>query len=948
MPSAIDPGREIGDLDARMRRDRGLDLRIADVAASLSDLPPQQAIENARNALIGRVADLQAALSDVSATIQRLEDLARVVRFTDEGWPARRDELLGELSTDPSGGLAGWLSDWFIAVAARRVAALDRLMSLKDALPPGSQVLFRRCQATTSALEQGTWGVAVPLLIRGARGIPIVGDVIPDSDTRRDLWVLLVRFALRLGRDDDARALLDEAIGAGSQPILQALTLRLEWSDAGPAPADLMSKAAGSPDAAAEIARLISLTAGSSRSPDLRLDAASTAARTAVAAARTLNDANQQVLRLLDPVPAELHFALGERARREGNADIAVTSFESAAAAAENLAVRAEAHLQLSEMAMEAGDARRRRDELLAAAVAWGDAGQGDRSAAIAEDLLARDPRNEDPRNAEVRCQLASAHIMLASNTTSAAERASHYHLALDVAGPVAGLLEITTPEGADRAWLSSWAAWNESYAHQGLSELDGEEQANHRWLALDAAARAVQWQPAHASMWAAVDDSAFVLKLWALSELAAAQAAAFDSTRDRVARHAATLANLGEFDRSLEVLGQPEGAFEANMRAHVLLRLGRADEALAAFREQPPEPAWPWAGSSYVSAVVLADSYEQAVTAAKELDATLRSRRSETAIQIIVAYLSLVMSDDRRVESLQAELLAKGEHSADFALAAVRTAQNRPDEAHALFLSGVREFTTLDEVDSWEQIDKPTTIAVLRARGVRPPDLTEVDKEVAIVREALIRRRDVRLEIADTSDDVADPTTMDAAKVRALELVDLGESAAERTSLQDSALDVVESIPAATDPGPVVISLVCPASWFAGVDSPTEQHEMFLRALPELRLTSAAPIPSLTVSVDDSLEPDGYRIQVADVVLGSGTVPLTTRLLPQSALALLPAGSVPATSTTGSGHPAAEPGFVSVVGGDPFVDALSEPTLDVLMRRLEEAVTTHPDEVAP
>ena len=52
----------------------------------------------------------------------------------------------------------------------------------------------------------------------------------------------------------------------------------------------------------------------------------------------------------------------------------------------------------------------------------------------------------------------------------------------------------------------------------------------------------------------------------------------------------------------------------------------------------------------------------------------------------------------------------------------------------------------------------------------------------------------------------------------------------------------------------PVRVEL--PPSWFAGMNDPLNEHPLFLRYLPELRLRSRTTIPPVQVSTDDGLEP--------------------------------------------------------------------------------------------
>lgn len=105
---------------------------------------------------------------------------------------------------------------------------------------------------------------------------------------------------------------------------------------------------------------------------------------------------------------------------------------------------------------------------------------------------------------------------------------------------------------------------------------------------------------------------------------------------------------------------------------------------------------------------------------------------------------------------------------------------------------------------------------------------------------------------------------------------------------------------PTDTGAGADTLRVFLPASWFAGLTDPVSQHEIFLVALPTLRVTSPVPIPTVRVVAAPELEPDGYLVLAADdIVLSQGTVPADRRYLPDHALpvghALEPDDRVPA-----------------------------------------------------
>ncbi len=743
-----------------------------------------------------------------------------------------------------------------------------------------------------------------------------------------------------------------------------------------------MAIGAGSPDALLELARVVNITAGVSGSSDLRVDTGMTAARTAIAAAESLDEADEQVARLLDPVPAEIYLALAERALATDEPDLAKRSLEHATTTALNEAVRGEAHDQLAALAQHAGDGEQERTERLAAAIAWDRAERADRALASAAALVVL-----DPQHAEARCRVASSLILL-SWATPKEIALPQLRRALEVNEPVAAIVEAQALQLTDRDWLRAWALWNEGSARRRLAAFDGEPRADHRWRALLAALRTVAVVPTNGSMWTGLADAAFELDLLSMAELAAGKATRLDPSRDKIAQHVRALANLGEFERALDVLGDPTNPFEWNMQAHVRVRLGQARTAAAVFDAHRPEPDSQWARLSHVTSLLLVDRRAEAVAAAKDLDASLRARLSETEIRSVAARESLILGNDERVEALTTDLRASGEHNSDFELAVVRTVQGRHLDAASLFASYVRSFTSQDDVACWEHIDLDVLALVLADRGDPLPDLSEAQRELDELRTRSVARRDPLAELDLADSDGADDTSVAAAKDVGRTIVAVAgddlQAVEAGIGRLDAALGGVPTGPlrrvagrtaasaagrgrrscrggrplrrrdAACERTPrggadehrrpaacgvtgrcgpegglcgalssrrpqsrvvrpargesarsrtarrrcrvcseqCALSTQLPPSWFAAVRTPTEQHELFLRHFPEMRLVIAATIPGIHVSTDAALEPSGYRVLVHDDVVEVGTLPIGRRLLPGGALHFCPPSS--------------------------------------------------------
>jgi hypothetical protein len=79
------------------------------------------------------------------------------------------------------------------------------------------------------------------------------------------------------------------------------------------------------------------------------------------------------------------------------------------------------------------------------------------------------------------------------------------------------------------------------------------------------------------------------------------------------------------------------------------------------------------------------------------------------------------------------------------------------------------------------------------------------------------------------------------------------------------------------------------PRSWFEEHPDPLRDHALFLRYLPELRLRLTWELPPVRVSVDDALEPDGYRIMAGGELLKEDRVDPSYRYCPDATVAFLP-----------------------------------------------------------
>lgn len=116
----------------------------------------------------------------------------------------------------------------------------------------------------------------------------------------------------------------------------------------------------------------------------------------------------------------------------------------------------------------------------------------------------------------------------------------------------------------------------------------------------------------------------------------------------------------------------------------------------------------------------------------------------------------------------------------------------------------------------------------------------------------------------------------------------------AARPQYEESAANVQRWLGLA-EPEPEISSgaglrLYLPGSWFADYADPLHEHPLFLRYLPELRARADWEVPGVNVMVEDSLEPDGYRIWAHGELLDQGRVQPDARYCSEGALEFLPA----------------------------------------------------------
>jgi tetratricopeptide (TPR) repeat protein len=156
-------------------------------------------------------------------------------------------------------------------------------------------------------------------------------------------------------------------------------------------------------------------------------------------------------------------------------------------------------------------------------------------------------------------------------------------------------------------------------------------------------------------------------------------------------------------------------------------------------------------------------------------------------------------------------------------------------------------------------------------------------------------------------------------------------------------AQEQLAQLKAAEEPTERPLQLELPSSWFQGHDDPVNDHPLFLRFIPELRMRAKGKVPGIQVYVDQALEPDGYRIYVNDTVVNKGRVRPEWYYCAAETVEFLPAelGSQ-AEPDSDTGLHRIPASAVTQEGG--IGNLLTTPAVEVVVRRLGETVAAKAD----
>jgi tetratricopeptide (TPR) repeat protein len=145
----------------------------------------------------------------------------------------------------------------------------------------------------------------------------------------------------------------------------------------------------------------------------------------------------------------------------------------------------------------------------------------------------------------------------------------------------------------------------------------------------------------------------------------------------------------------------------------------------------------------------------------------------------------------------------------------------------------------------------------------------------------------------------------------------------------------------------PLGVELALPLSWFEDYPDPVNDHPLFLRFLPEVRVRAAVYVPSIHVYTDESLEPAGYRLHTDGAVVGEGTADPGYVLVDTEALPLLGAHVANAAEPSETVGMARLPVELAETGGG-LVQLLAQSALEHVARLAGDIAIQYADAASP
>ena len=768
MSSLAEAIRQAGE---RMRTELGVDADLQDVTRRVGDMQTlAEAVSTARQLLGLRRRALEKAQSTVAQLSDTVIHLARVLPFTEEGWPERRAALLAQLDAGLPKAVAAWLDHWFTAAGDRRLDALARLRE-DVVLPAGAALVHDRALAAEVGLNQGMWVLASPMLRVGVSGLDLAGRRVPDIGTSERLRLLLARLALSEQLLDEANGLLETGDDADGTAARLALRARLARARGETADADALREQAQELDPR-DLDVTVELVHRARQENELH--SALDAARVAVDALLSLADVEVDFGRLITP-PAELWVAAAERSVREGDKSGAAHLLDQALAWMDWTDHELGAVIYEARAELAATDHDRRR-ALVTAGEHRLNAYQMERAQLDFEAASTGEVTDPD----EVR-DLESARLRWADTVCVLAwpRPVSAVHAELEKA-----LYTVLTAQTRiDVSTSESWSYQTETLLRHQLARNFGPERPHHLWAALLAAARAAALDPAQSFRWLTVAEAALELNMFRVGETAARRAYQLQRNENTLAGHVQALVNVGSYDAALERPADADDAWSQCVRGYALLRMGDCAGSIQLFENAVIDPAWVWAWTTYVSALVIREDFERARRESKSYSRALTTNSGDRYTLLAALFDARIHGDFALSLQLSQEFRS---------LAGDRDDEANDEVGQALVLTGdssgwefiadsISRSPTRNKLAGWEQVTRPVLQALVAAHGLAPLDFSILEPTLSTVRQGLDHSATPVAELRNAEDQAGDiPVAAYAAVLTeaVLESVDVADVA--------------------------------------------------------------------------------------------------------------------------------------------------------------------------
>jgi Tfp pilus assembly protein PilF len=771
---------------------------------------------------------------------------------------------------DAPASLAAWIEEWAQAAAGARDGFPD---SAGLTVPPGSLLIVGRLATAQRALDQRAWHLACPALRAVAAGLRVADHEAPGRTVRAGLHLLLARIALALGEDPSDELAAAQAMGAGPAglAVVQAWAARQQNQpgEAADHLADARASARADPAGPSVLTEILTESVAQARSISAARDELA-----ALAALGQIPDLPGELLRLVEPVPAELWLAVAERAAGPDTqaAEAALDRAERAAGSDEQL--RATVREQRAELlAASQADPAATADALVAAGEPLLDAGLRDAAARHFQDALALRPG--DAR--------AALDLVIARMPASFPDQPDAESVRV-VTEAIVGTQTIHAEHDVDAESLV-WSLSNLVFWQLYLTQAEIPGSGSRAMLA---AGRALAIRADQAHGWVSLSEAAGNLGFYQCAAFAARHARTLDpgSQPDDEVLQAliSTAANVGDLDAMRTALpadaAQGPPWFQA-VSGYIRWRSGRGPEAIALLRDAvAADPAQLWARVELLQYLLLAGHGDLARGEAAQITAQLDGRRDRAATQAL-AWSALVSGDFAAAERFGSELTRFENDSCDDGQGLQLTGMAKllagRDGLDDLAASAARS-RTVQSLDNWLQFARPILEELAREHGTELPDLARQDEVVAGCRPALAARSDPVTELAEASPGTADP--VDLAQVLALLGVLLREAEPDLSAAR-AALETGAAAGQAVPEWPELASRVRQAYV---ADCLTRGELDAAASAEEERLTAAAPpgavgrLPEIALLMDAAGRHDDAQQVLGTAKRLAGDLPELTR----------------------------------------------------------------------